>query len=472
MRRAVFVVAALFPLAASSLTACFEQPSYVGRLCSEDDPCPGGLICVEQRCSDRLAEPDAAVFFPDAALVLDASAPDVADLPDASISPDAEVFPDAAVVPIQISTRNKHDLVLLSDGTVYAWGWNEHGQIEGDPYTDRREPVKIALRDVVRVAAGGVMSFALTGDGALYSWGRNRSGELGDGNIAIEQSPTPGLVLGLNGAGDLPPVRDLAAGYDFALLLLDDGTVWGFGSNAVFQLGRSDVMSSAFPVQVPGLDHVEKIAAGAYHGVALKDDGTVWAWGYNEYGQLGQGTNMNSIASVVQVHGPNDVGFLSGVLDISAGWGHTIAVVAGNSVYAWGWNASSQLGDGSAVDRAYPGVVLSTSGLGPLSNIAEVRAGFTYNLARTASGDLYAFGFNMYSQLGDGTTATRSLPAPVLLVSGGPIGSISAFAAGGDNAIALTLDHVLWTWGSNVFGEIGDGLMSNIVYPTQRPLPE
>lgn len=447
------------------LAACFDQPSYEGRLCSDDDPCPGNLICVAERCSSHVVDPDAGVIA-DAAL-------------DAGIDPNVDGGADGGIADVgellhavEVSTRNKHDLLLLSDGTVWAWGWNEAGEVEGAPYDMRPAPVRVPLDHVTRVAAGGRMSFALTEDGTLYAWGRNQDGELGNGSTGIAQSPTPSAVHGRDGAGLLSGVLEVAAGYDFAIVLLDDGTVWGFGANHLGQLGRSDITSSAVPVQVGTLDQVVSIAAGAYHGVALRADHTVWNWGYNDYGQLGVGTMITVRGPPVQVHGLNDTGFLTDVDDISAGWGHTIAIVQGGDVFTWGWNASRQLGDGTLSDRPYPGAVLDASGAAPLHNIARVSAGFTYNLMRTTADELLSFGYNKYSQLGDGTAVTRGLPASVTLISGPPIAGVIGFCAGGDNALALTSDQTLWTWGSDQFGEQGNsGATTDNAHPFELPLP-
>ena len=117
-----------------------------------------------------------------------------------------------------------------------------------------------------------------------------------------------------------------------SLALKSDGTVWAWGDNRGGQLGNGTADSNAhpLPVQVSGLSKVVASTSGDYHSLALKSDGTVWAWGYNAEGQLGDGTTTSRF-SPVQVSG------LSGVAAIAGGVYHSLAVRTDGTVWAWGW---------------------------------------------------------------------------------------------------------------------------------------
>jgi YD repeat-containing protein len=159
------------------------------------------------------------------------------------------------------------------------------------------------------------------------------------------------------------------------------------------------------------------MAAGYYHTVALKNDGTVWAWGYNAQGQLGDGTTTQRTVPV-QVMASPGVG-LTNVKAIAAGYKHTVVVKNDGTVWTWGWNSDGQLGDGTTTDRKTP---VQVSGL---TNVKAVAAGYYHTVALKNDGTVWSWGYNYYGQLGDGTsgdTASKSAPVQVkdlVLTSGG-----------------------------------------------------
>ena len=120
-------------------------------------------------------------------------------------------------------------------------------------------------------------------------------------------------------------------------------------------------------VMPKGAVAVPKVAAGYNHGVALKSDGTVWTWGYNGYGQLGDGTTANK-AIPMQVKGAGGSDYLTDVVDIEAGYHHGIALKSDGSVWTWGYNYYGQLGDGTTANRSLPVQVKGTNGEGYLSH--------------------------------------------------------------------------------------------------------
>src|SRR6266481_9388501 len=124
------------------------------------------------------------------------------------------------------------------------------------------------------------------------------------------------------------------------------GTVWAWGLNGSGQLGNGTFTNSNTPAQVSGLSGVTAIAGGAEHSLALKSDGTVWAWGNNALGQLGNGTFTDS-NTPVQVLGPGGLGYLTGVMAIAAGALDTLALKSDGTVWAWGYNADGELGNGT-----------------------------------------------------------------------------------------------------------------------------
>jgi alpha-tubulin suppressor-like RCC1 family protein len=141
------------------------------------------------------------------------------------------------------------------------------------------------------IAAGNAFTVALRNDAlssSVWAWGINNNGQLGDG--ATTDVYTPVQVNGMIGTGAI----GIAAGYDHAVAMKTDGTVWAWGSNNNGQLGNGTTTGSVTPVQVSGISGVAAVAAGYFDSVALKIDSTVWTWGSNSNGQLGNGTTTDS----------------------------------------------------------------------------------------------------------------------------------------------------------------------------------
>src|SRR4029077_6862309 len=132
------------------------------------------------------------------------------------------------------------------------------------------------------------------------------------------------------------------------------GASWGY--NASGQLGNNSTAISRVPVPVQGLTGVVAVSAGGEHSLALLANGTVMAWGLNREGQLGTGTTTSS-------HVPVTVPSLSGVTAIAAGKEHSLALLANGTAMAWVNNESGQLGSGSkAAKSTVPVAVKGLSG--------------------------------------------------------------------------------------------------------------
>jgi alpha-tubulin suppressor-like RCC1 family protein len=328
-------------------------------------------------------------------------------------------------------------------GEVWAWGNNATGALGDGTTTNSSTPVQVSgLSDVKAVDVGYRHSLALKNDGSVWAWGQNNSGQLGDGTYT--DRTTPAQVSGL------PGVQAVAGGLVHSLALKNDGTVLAWGNNQYGQLGDGTTTRSTTPVQVSGLSGVQAIAEGPFSSLALKNDGSVWAWGYNAYGQLGDGTTTDRLTPV-QVSG------LSGVQAIAGGQYHSLALKNDGTVLAWGRNNYGQLGDGTYTDRTTP---VQVSGL---SDVQAIAGGQNHSLALKNDGTLWAWGYNSLGQLGDGTIGgSHTTPAPVSSLE-----DVKAVAGGGMYSLALKNDGTLWAWGYNYWGQLGDGTFYNRTTPVQ-----
>ena len=275
-----------------------------------------------------------------------------------------------------VAAGRYHNLVLKSDGSVWAWGYNANGQLGDGTTINRSTPVQVpGLTGVVALAGGGYHSLALRSDGTVWAWGLNDSGQLGDGSTTSKSSPAP--VPGVTG------VAALAAGDAYTLARKSDGTVWAWGANEFGQLGDGSSVRRTSPLQVPGLNGTGTIAAGWFHALALKTDGTLWAWGNNEFGQLGDGSRAHR-SSPVPVPG------LPGVTVVAAGAFYSVALEADGTVRGWGRAAAN----GLSADQSNPAAP-------PFLRIAaKIAAGGWHAFTLDSQGRVVAWGNNSGGQLG------------------------------------------------------------------------
>ena len=177
------------------------------------------------------------------------------------------------------------------------------------------------------------------------------------------------------------------------------------------------------------------------NGYAVAANGTVWAWGDNSHGQLGNGTTTQSWTPV-QVTG------LTGVVNVVAGGYYALALRQDGTAWAWGDNGDGNLGNGTTTDSWTPVRVPG------LASIASVTAGGT-SFAVTESGSVYSWGSNFSGNLGTGTSATFTT-SPALIPG---LGGITEVVNDGLSSLALAENQggLVYAWGNNLCGELGDG---------------
>jgi predicted CxxxxCH...CXXCH cytochrome family protein len=385
---------------------------------------------------------------------------------------------DNAVVTMQyasitmIASGNEHSLALLSDGSVWAWGRNDYGQIGNGTTNVTTTPVQIFPigSGVIGVSAGAYHSLAVKTDGSVWAWGSSNSGQLGDGSSGSSaKKTTPVQVSGFGpGAGVISVAaggigNSIYIGGSHSLALKSDGSVWGWGYNANGQLGDNTTDTKVTPVQILGAGSgVVALAAGSYHSMALKSDGTVWSWGYNNSGQLGDNSTTQRLTPG-QIPGAN---LSSGTIKIAAGNNYSLAVKSDGSAWSWGYGGYSQLGNPGSTPR----VPTLITGMGPGAGAVSIAAAARHGLILKADGSVWGWGDNNYGQVGDGTNIDRSAPVQVVAPGAG----ITAVAAGGGPSpdaisfsIAIKSGSQLLAWGDNEYGQLGDGTTTYRVTPVQ-----
>lgn len=370
---------------------------------------------------------------------------------------------------IQIESGDNHTLGLTSEGTVFAWGRNDYGQLGNGSTTNSNTPVQVKdiggtgfLTGVTLIAAGGSHSIASTSTG-IVAWGRNTSGQLG--NNTTNNSSIPVQVLGVGGSGTIEPATAIAGGYFHSLAITSSG-LYSWGENGWGQLGIGNQTDSPTPVQVLAegtgagyLNGVTDVSAGYLYSLALSSTGGVFAWGQNQENQLGNDAVVTTGSfrwRPVRVKNVSGTGDLTGVTKISAGYNFGLALI-GSDVVAWGDNPYGQLGDNSTTRRARPVQVLDSS-LTALTGVTAIDAGGHHAVAMTSSG-LMSWGANAYGQLGDGTLVNHLTAVQVLgsISPSTPFSGATSVTAGYCRSTAITSPDV-YSWGCNVsYGGLGDG---------------
>lgn len=344
----------------------------------------------------------------------------------------------ATLLPVFSFTQNYsaglyHNLKICPDGTVQSWGRNDYGQLgNGTTAPDANytgTPAKeqvIGLTNIISVAAGYTHSIALKNDGTVWTWGHNNAGQLGDGTTVTKL--TPAQVPGLSN------VIAVKAGSSFSLALKSDGSVMAWGGNGG-QLGDGSTTTRLAPVFVSGLTNVSAIAAGHQHSLALKNDGTVWAWGYNYNGQLGDNTfavNFSTGLIPVQVHGPDNVGFLTNISAINVGISHSVALKNDGTAWSWGANNNRQLGDGSNIERHTPVQIHGINDIGFTTEIIAIEGASNNSLLLKNDGTVLVTGNGI-------STPTK--------VQG--LTNIIFIGTRGEHFLAIKSDTSIWVWGKN-----------------------
>lgn len=302
------------------------------------------------------------------------------------------------------ATGGDHSVAFINNSTVRSWGYNGYGQLGNATTTYSSIPVRTGnLHGVTAVAAGVFHSLALKSDGTVWAWGSNTQGQLGAGSAVVSDYSTIPVQVGWATTGvPLTNIQAIAAnGYDSLALANGNVWAWGFNESGQLSIDPATTGASAAPIQVQGLPAGEAtaIAAGAAFNYAVVN-GEVWAWGNNDTGQLGDGTAVSKFTPVRVLTAVDTP--LTGIVRVAAGIGHGLALDQSGNVWAWGYNFFGQLGKNSQIDSSYAVKVSKDSAGTLLADVTDIRAFGSSSMAKSG-GHWYAWGDNYYGQLGIGT---------------------------------------------------------------------
>lgn len=228
-------------------------------------------------------------------------------------------------------------MALKTDGSLWAWGKGQYGQIGVGNTTDQLVPIQVGTdTDWVEIAKGGDHSMAVKSGGTLWTWGRNGNGQLGLGGTT--QFDTPQQVgVGTNWS-------KIGAGTIFSFGIKTDGTLWAWGQNNQGQLGDGSTTQRESPVQIGVATTWASVSGGLKSSGAIKTTGELFTWGANMLGECGLG-------DTTQRNNPTQVGSDTDWAQLAGGTEFSLARKTDGTIYGAGWNDNFQLGLGFTGDQ-------------------------------------------------------------------------------------------------------------------------
>lgn len=389
-----------------------------------------------------------------------------------------------------ISTGEQHSVALKTDGTLWAWGYNGYGQLGVMPswlLVNRSSPAQVdSLTTWSIVEAGERSSFGIKSDGTLWALGENNYGQLGVGNRVDRSSPTQ--------VGSLTNWKQITSRYGQTVALKTDGTIWGMGANNynIFNFARAALSSpvqigsstdwrdvstatsfivaiksngtlwawgdgggqltlgcGSSPTQIGSLTDWSSLSAHYGYTMAIKSDGTLWTWGFGGQGKLGLG-DLDTRSSPVQV------GTLTDWARVVTGEQNAAAIKSNGTLWTWGLGA---LGLGDTDARSSPTQV------GSLGGWQSISLGYYQTLATRTNGTLWAWGINPFGELGFGGNFMDSRSSPAQI---GSLTTWKSVSAGNGHSLAAMSDGTFWAWGASSNGQIA--LTMTIPASTSSPV--
>jgi len=296
---------------------------------------------------------------------------------------------------VYIAAGHHYSIALDSEGNIFAWGRNGNGQLGngmgGDWSNDWDSNVPVAVnmfgvlagRDIVQVSAGGAHTLVLDSEGRVFAWGWNNFGQLGNGISGTWLNSTVPVAVNMFGVLAGRDIVQVSAG-SHSLALDSEGRVFAWGHNGEGQLGNGTNIHSTVPVAVNMTGvlagrNIVQMTGGQVYTLALDSEGNIFAWGRNTGGQLGNGmggdwsTSWNSNIPVAV----NMTGVLAGrnIVQVVAGWGHhSVALDSEGNVFAWGRNDGGQFGNCTNIGSNVP-ILINLGCNTPMNPIESVTLG-------------------------------------------------------------------------------------------------
>jgi len=327
----------------------------------------------------------------------------------------------------QISPGLVHSCILLENGLVRCFGDPDYLGNAGN--TDSGPVTVQGITNAIAVHAGGDQTYVALADGTARAWGGNWYGELGIGSES-DMEPTPLLIPNLNN------VVAFSSGYGFACALNNLGEVYCWGRNGAGQLGNYLQDDTMAPGRRAVEQAVEICSGSSFTCARLREDhqyfeSNLVCWGDNREGQIGDWQTDGCFTS------PNDLEDLPRVTSISCGYDSACAVLPDHTVKCWG-------------GASYNFMPRTVEGL---SDVSRVAVGSDHACALLMNGQIKCWGSSEYGQTGTGGLH-GAVASPTAITK---LSQYTQLEAGNYSTCAVNANGVAYCWGSNEYGQLGDG---------------
>lgn len=354
--------------------------------------------------------------------------------------------------------------MLLNAGEVYEWGFKEEVRNGQGKMTisliKLTEIFNLEAKDeIIQIEQGGDHRVALSSKGRVFSEGKNNFGQLGDGTNASKSFLEITSQFQL---GDNDQIIQIASGFRHNLALSKNGRLFAWGYNGYGQLGNATKDHKNVPTEInidlAQDDKIIAIDAGQNSSILLTEKGRVYQFGLVNVTENTTPTNITNRFALRDKEK---------ITRIIAGANHNIALTSENRILTWGENALYQLGDGSNINRNEPIDITNKFNLKKGEVITKVQASL-HTVVLTSKGRVFAWGINMYGEVGDGTRQAKAEPIEItnrFVLENDD--QIIDFCVGSSHTKAVSKKGKYFAWGANSDFQLIDGTNENRLLPTQ-----
>ena len=297
-------------------------------------------------------------------------------------------------------------------------------------------------------SCGSYFTVCLSDNGDVYSFGKNSNGELGLGHCNTESFPKQIL--------NIPKIGFVSCGFEFTMCIDMEGNLWSFGANSYGQLGIGNTTKQNTPQQIKNIPKVSYVSSGDNHTLFLtSEDSYLWSFGRNESGELCLGNKGNNELCPKKTQH-------SDVILISAGCGFSLFQISDkNQIFGCGRNDHFQLGLGHSKSPQIEACIIPSLP----SNITNFSSGVYHNLYIDTVGSVFsAGGCNFGCPLGFGKVEPQKTPRKIP-----DIPKMKSISSGRYFSAMIDENGNVWTFGENGYSQLGQGDTNNRTTPTKIP---
>ena len=344
--------------------------------------------------------------------------------------------------PVAIACGAYHTMILMSTGNIYGTGYNVYGQLGDDTIVNKYSMTIMpnsSEQIPSSISCGSNYTVVLMANGSIYGTGLNGAGQLGLNNTTTKKTLT---------AMTIPPGKtpsSISCGGNHTIVKMTDGTIYGTGRNTNGQLGNGTTTNQLTLTSISTSEKTpSSISCGNSHTIVTMTDGSIYGTGYNYDGQLGDGTIIDKSTFTQLINNTTKTPSI-----VTCGAYHTMICMTDYSIYGTGYNNAGQLGLGFSTDKIYFTIIPNISGKTPLA----IYCNYNITILLMNDGTLYGSGYDAYGQLGFGSNPISQYTFIQLTTPSGK--TPTTVSCGNSHTILLMTDGAIYGSGYNYYGQLG-----------------